>query len=85
MSKADEMFERLLYRKNYEDNHRVNYESLEKDTALCPIIDFDKDFKEIRIWNSGIGIEELQAINEKVKELRMDRRRKKTTYQGIPT
>ena len=62
----------LGYKKNFEDKYRANYEN----TGYETIINFDKDIKEIRIWNNGINTEELQAINEKVKELRLDRRRR---------
>lgn len=65
MSKADELFKSLGYKKNFEDKYRANYEN----TGYETIINFDKDIKEIRIWNNGINTEELQAINEKVKEL----------------
>lgn len=68
MSKADELFKSLGYKKNFEDKYRANYEN----TGYETIINFDKDIKEIRIWNNGINTEELQAINEKVKELRLE-------------
>jgi hypothetical protein len=62
---ADELFTELGYRMNFEDKYRVNYENIRGGT----IINIDKDFKNIRIWNTGINMQELQAINKKVKEL----------------
>ncbi len=66
MSKADEMFENLGYiRKIYQDIDELfelRYENNGKE------IWFDKTREEFGSL-SGIGIKELQAINEKVKEL----------------
>lgn len=68
MSKADEMFEELGYAKEEttwkEDNkkHFVEYNS--NDTQ----IQFSIDTKHILITNI-LNIKELQAINEKCKEL----------------
>ena len=72
MSKADEMFEKLGYKKNFEDKYRANYEN----TGYETIINFDNDIKEIRIWNNGINMQELEAITLKCVELRLDRRRR---------
>lgn len=64
-SKADEMFEKANCRKNYEDKYMANYE-----TFYRTIINFDKDKKTVRIWDDAeLDIQELQAINEKCKEL----------------
>ena len=52
---ADEMFEKLGYKKNFEDKYRANYEN----TGYETIINFDNDIKEIRIWNNGINMQEL--------------------------
>lgn len=67
MSKADEMFEELGYEKQHEGTYKR-----EKQTIV-----FYFDTKEVAIYKkdeNGIGIDfidmqELQAINEKVKEL----------------
>lgn len=64
MSKADEMFDELGYKK-YEYNKRIEYLSREKSQAII----FHQDRKEIEQLDSIINILELQAINEKVKEL----------------
>lgn len=72
MSKADEMFKKLGYKKNFEDKYRANYEN----TGYETIINFDNDIKEIRIWNNGINMQELEAITLKCVELRLDRRRR---------
>lgn len=62
---ADEMFEELGYKKNFEDKYRANYENIGFET----IINFDKEIQEIRIYNTSIGTQELQAINKKCQEL----------------
>lgn len=68
MSKADEMFEKLGYEKHETTwkeegkKHFVEYNS--DDTQ----IQFSLDTKHILITNI-INLQELQAINEKVKEL----------------
>ena len=63
MSKADEMFEKFGYM-IFEDDYKVIF-----DDRNVNII-FDKETKTINT-NDGItlNLEELQAINEKVKEL----------------
>ena len=72
---ADEMFDKLGYKKHEttwkEDgkNHFVEYNS--NDTQ----IQFSLDTKHIMITNI-INLQELEAINEKVKELRLGRRRR---------
>lgn len=63
MSKADEMFEIIGYKNTFN-----NYYEHDFGTS----IEFENKYKEINI-SGHIGIEELQAINEKVKELRMVR------------
>ena len=68
MSKADEMFEELGYEKQYEGTYKRGNQT----------IVFYFDSKEVAIYKkdeNGIGIDfidmqELQAINEKVKELK---------------
>ena len=87
MSKADEMFEELGYEKQ-EDKYRIEYSLKQNFTHFIVIkrICFYKIERDIVIeqWNVteaitisvNITMQELQAINEKVKELRLDRRRR---------
>ncbi len=69
MSKADEMFKKLGYEKDKCANaieYRLNNK---KEIAFVKVIDTN----EKEIWIDSfhtITIEELQAINKKVKELR---------------
>lgn len=71
MSKADEMFKELGYRNVRENEHWIVYKGKEKD------IDFNKKYKTIEVENGmeskKFNMQELQAINEKVGELRMDK------------
>ena len=72
MSKADEMFAMLGYLK-YENDRTVEfykYGHTFSDLEVCYIIRFYYNDKEIFL-NFPIKIKELQAINEKVKELRL--------------
>lgn len=64
MSKADEMFKRLGYKKS-ETEHAITYELGKK------VIKFWKWAMNIEIDTSNriINLQELQAINEKCKEL----------------
>ena len=76
MSKADEMFKELGYEKQNNPKLEIKY--------------IKNEFHIIRFWKleqkvikqdeqgfyMGISMEELQAINLKVKELRLDRRRR---------
>lgn len=82
MSKADEMFEELGYEKNpFIDNKDCEYTKYIKDKCFEKIIDISSNKKEIwcalhrdgEYLDTAITFEELQAINEKVKELRMVR------------
>ena len=80
MSKADELFKELGYKKN-EDKYRIEYCMMQDFTHFRVIkkIYFYKIEKDICMeqWNVTEGIQismnitmqELQAINEKVKEL----------------
>lgn len=72
MSKADEMFEELGYKNVRENENWIVYKGKEKD------IDFNKKYKTIEVENGmeskKFNMQELQAINEKVKELRVDRK-----------
>ena len=76
---SDFLFEKLGY-KIYESKGKIKYIFEGADTII-----FDKKHKtlETYIWNDGtrelaktLNLKELQAINEKVKELRLDRRRR---------
>lgn len=60
MSKADEMFKELYYAKSGINNY--------SSEISVTTIDFLATYKEIRI-DGHIGVKELQAINEKCKEL----------------
>lgn len=59
MSEADEMFEKLGYEKNLATYINTNNK----------VITFDYVFEEVLFGHSIITMEELEAINEKVKEL----------------
>lgn len=67
MSKADEMFKKLGYENVRETEYWIVYKGKEKD------IDFNKKYKTIEVENGmeskKITMQELQAINEKVREL----------------
>lgn len=74
MSKADEMFEELGYKKFTSDDCILFMKDLFQITFIIPNESFiteykqgDYNFPKIRPFE--IGIEELKAINEKVKEL----------------
>lgn len=74
MSKADGMFEELGYKKFTSDDCILFMKDLFQITFIIPNKRFiteykqgDYNFPKIRPFE--IGIEELQAINEKVKEL----------------
>lgn len=72
MSEADKMFEELGYKKTEHIYHTlgfvVEYDNDERQ------IDFINEDKEVKIWNISTDMQELQAINEKVKELRLVRK-----------
>ena len=70
MSKADEMFEKLGYKKDFSNSDEVieyyKYDGENEDDLY--VIRFYISSK--RVWeNSSITMQELQAIYEKVKEL----------------
>lgn len=71
MSEADEMFKELGYKKTYSVNNdeilMIGYGLNNEKIDECEII-FLKKAKTI-IIGIAIGMQELQAINEKVKEL----------------
>lgn len=66
MSKADELFEKQGYKKeerNLKSGKIIEYDDGDRQ------IDFIFRYKEVKIWNVAIDMQELKAINEKVKEL----------------
>ena len=66
MSKADKMFENLGYEK-LQDNKNIT-EYIDKDINNKVV--FYKNLKEVaKLYNFGITMQELQAINERCKEL----------------
>ena len=72
MSKADEMFEKLGYEKG--SGHNLgNGEKYIYYSGNYNNINLYKKSKKINI-NGSFSMQELKAINEKVKELRMDRK-----------
>lgn len=66
MSKADEMFEKLGYEQYFYTNEKLDYIIYSKKHRYS--IEFHKNNKKLLISHL-ITTEELQAINEKVKEL----------------
>lgn len=79
MSKADEMFEKLGYKKQVvyynHDIYETVYERNSEYSSNIIFIHNNKTFKAYYGRNSSaanINIHILQAINEKVKELRME-------------
>lgn len=80
MSKADEMFNELGYKKYYDENEekiegKIIY--IKRYTATDEIIEFNLVHHEITVYEDVkytkyagyFSFKELQAINEKVKEL----------------
>ena len=67
ISEADEIFEALGYEK-IQRNYRSGtvYEYVHEDLRS---IDFICENKEVKVWNIGITMDELKAINKKVQEL----------------
>ena len=71
MSKADEMFKALGYAKKetyWDEDKRLHYIVYNTSETL---IEFSLDTRSIEITNI-INIKELQAINQKVKEMRLE-------------
>lgn len=69
MSKADEMFEELGYKKE-EGSKLVRYIWQSEPKNYARILTFHKSTKKITPYNQvQINMNLLQAINEKVKEL----------------
>lgn len=73
MSKADEMFRKLNFIKSYDEGYKATHYKLRyfEDEFV-----FYEITENIGINTDSINMEELQAINLKVKELRLDRRRR---------
>ena len=79
MSKADEMFNKLGFT---EIRNEYNYFTYGTKGGKNGYIRFDTEEKIVCAYHSiyggefirGVTMQELQAINEKVKELRMDRK-----------
>ena len=75
MSKADKMFKELGYEKELENKDKVRYITLINEKNDLFIIEIWKLDKVIWIsptnlhYSTEIELEELQAINEKCKEL----------------
>lgn len=78
---ADEMFDELGYRIE-EHNYGITGKVISYESDDLSPIDFMFDSEEIKIWNITIGMQELQAINKKCEELRMDLRREWKEIKG---
>ncbi len=79
MSKADEMMFDLGYKKVDLDFLFSRFWEQWENRDLEKTISFNTEHKYLKFEDKneyGITMQELQAINEKVKELRLDRRRK---------
>ena len=66
---ADEFFEELGYERkehHYRNCNYIAYLCKEKNA-----IDFMLEHKTVRVWAIAITMQELQAINKKVQELRL--------------
>ena len=78
LSKADRLFEELGYKKFLTGYLSPNMKELygKADKRICFWL--DKTIEAYDFYDGGetITMEDLQAINEKVKELRLDRRRR---------
>ena len=75
MSKADEMFKKLGYKKQYENENIYYYMNVDlKDNYIVFETGY-KSFTKISCYHDAgdITMQELQAINEKVGELRVDK------------
>lgn len=71
MSKADEMFEELGYDKIQDDKYWVDYKKRNENISLNLTNKFIEVTRKYRggYIDKRINIKELQAINEKCKEL----------------
>lgn len=75
MSKADRLFDKAGFNK-YEYNDKIEYLSREKSHEIIFCLNTKLIESRCGIGSEYITMQELQAINLKVKELRMDRRRR---------
>lgn len=86
MKTADKMFEELGYKK-IEDEYNINYikmyslingDRVREEIRFCNLDKYihveNYNFDNGIIFGKYLDTKELQAINEKVKELRMDRK-----------
>lgn len=81
MSKADKLFEELGYKKLNKKEIKSSFDNDFIKLLLCvyeaPMYNFIYFYKDKTFnFTTTKNIQELQAINEKVKELRLDRRRR---------
>ena len=68
MSKADELFDELGYEKIHDNKRRIVYKS-----GFFEKIEFDMKNRYINFNLGVVDMQELKAINEKCKELRVVR------------
>lgn len=81
MSKADDMFEEVGYIKSFEDNYEMFSKTLFDGDIKTIVFNINKglidirtdDLYNIQVVTSILDIQELKAINEKIKELRVVR------------
>lgn len=69
---ADEIFEKLKYKKYITDKYQGYYQYDRQSNTICILFILDKKAIAIRYDGSNtpaITMDELQAINKKVKEL----------------
>ena len=75
MSKADEMFEELGYKK-FQQDENIGYAQIDETERMSvAMFNFKKKAVIVHYDNKnsiGITMQELQAINEKVKEVEYD-------------
>lgn len=71
MSKADELFGKTHYYKQNDIKEEGKLKRIEYRANLNEFINFDVEKKYIYV-DGNLSIQELQAINEKVKELRLE-------------
>lgn len=69
MSKADEMFKRLGYKIGYESEFLICYRNKRNSHIYFYLSDKSLDLATSDIHNKKLPLEQLQAINEKCKEL----------------
>ena len=73
LSKADEIFKELGYEKVSDIKENIGYVYFKREKHSIyyeyPKIIFHNKIKKLTIQNDYLSMQELQAINEKVKEL----------------